>query len=92
MNQGFPLIFSIRYAISRLLRKGDVNIYYLKESLHNRTPYLVGLGSVITASSNKADTNEKKLIHAAPFCLREKFSGEKLEEEFINERACLNSL
>ena len=54
MNQGFPLIFSIRYAISRLLRKGDVNIYYLKESLHNRTPYLVGLGSVITASSNKA--------------------------------------
>lgn len=35
---------------------------------------------------------QKKLIHAAPFCLREKFSGEKLEEEFINERAYLNSL
>lgn len=67
MNQGFPLIFSIRYAVSRLLKKGDVNIYYLKESLHNRTPYLVGLGSVITASSNKADTNEKKTHTCSSF-------------------------
>jgi hypothetical protein len=54
MDQGFPIIDSFRCSLYSLLRRGRLDINNLKESLHNAKTYLVGLGSVVTASSKNA--------------------------------------